>query len=63
MQRSLLDDLSKNVEKTEERIVSTNDRLKQALNERGCSWERMCVVFVCGVIILGLLGVIVNTVA
>jgi len=62
MQRTILEDLSKSIETTQDKLDSTNARLKKSLEERGMSWERMCVVFVCGVLILGLIGVIVNTV-
>jgi t-SNARE complex subunit (syntaxin) len=62
MQKKLLDSVSQHVEQTQDKLDSVNMKLRKTLEERGMSWERMCMVFVCLCLILGMVGVIINQV-
>jgi t-SNARE complex subunit (syntaxin) len=63
MQRGVLDGIKNEMKKTEDKAVDTNAKAKKALSEKGCSWERMCCLGLVAILILGMVGVVVNTLA
>lgn len=58
--QKMLDDVEKHIDTAQDNLDSVNLKLKKTLEQKGMSWERMCMVFLCITLILGLVGVMVN---
>jgi t-SNARE complex subunit (syntaxin) len=54
MQKAMLDDVEKHVDSAQDNLINVNSQLKKTLEAKGMSWERMCMIFLCTVFILGL---------
>lgn len=59
-QSKMLNDLEKDIGNTQDNLGAVNAKLKKTLDARGMSCERMCMIMMCLVVILGLVGVIVS---
>ena len=43
MQKAMLDDVEKNVDLAQDKLITVNTKLKRTLEAKGMSWERMFV--------------------
>jgi len=53
----MLAEVEKSMDIAHDKVADVNTRLKRTLEAKGMSWERMCMVFLCMALILGLIGV------
>jgi NTP pyrophosphatase (non-canonical NTP hydrolase) len=62
LQNAMLDKLEENIEEVKAKMNTVNVSMKKNLEEKGMGAERFCINCICCVILLGFIGLIVNTV-
>ena len=63
MQNVMLDNLEVKVDKVHASVTSINVKMKKTLEDKGLGVERFCINFICCVVLLGVIGLIVKSVA
>ncbi len=62
LQNAMLDKLEENIEEVKAKMNTVNVSMKKNLEEKGMGAERFCINCICCVILLGFIGLIVNTI-
>ena len=62
LQNAMLDKLEENIDEVKGKMSTVNVSMKKNLEEKGMGAERFCINCMCCVILLGFIGLIVNTV-
>jgi hypothetical protein len=62
MQNKMLTETEGHVEESHKGFSTLNSRIKKSLKAKGLSWERVCGLFTCLILVLGVVGVLVATI-